>query len=105
MAKRNVLILGLLLIISVFVLVSCRSKVIDENKYSAVYCDLTLAQDTLNMEEFKKEKISILKKYEITEKELKSTYDYYYQNPELWKPLFEKALDRMNKIKSNKPVK
>ena len=84
---------------------SCGKKHIDNKKFIAVYCDLSIAQDTLSFNEFQKSKKDILKKYEVTDKELKETYEYYYNNPELWEPFFKSASEKIEKIRTAKPGK
>jgi hypothetical protein len=74
------------------------------DKFVAVYCDLTIAQDTVKPEQFAKAKSDILKKYDVNEAQLKATYDYYYQNPKLWEEFFKNALERMDKLNKHKPI-
>lgn len=88
-----------------FLLISCGQKTIEMKKFVNVYCDLNIAQDTLKPPEFMKMKKEILNKYGITEKELKDTYQDYYNNPKQWQPFFEKALARMDEMKGVKKMK
>jgi len=93
---RKTVYIFLCLLLSVIV-AGCNNNTISRSKFVSVYCDLTIAKDTLTQDDFKKQKTGILAKYGVTEKQLKTTYDYYYQNPTLWKPFFDEALVYMNK--------
>jgi hypothetical protein len=88
----------------VFTAASCGGKNVEMKKFAAVYCDLNIAQDTLDFNEFVKKKKEILRKYEISEKELKNTYEYYYNNPELWEKFFKIASERIDDIKKGKTL-
>lgn len=84
---------------------ACSKQVISKEKFVDVYCDLSIAQDTLEFREFNTKKKDIIKKYGITEKELKTTYEYYYSNPELWEPFFKSATEKIEKLRALKTKK
>jgi hypothetical protein len=91
-------------IIAGLIFFSCSGKTVDEKTFVAVYCDLTIAHDTLDAGAFKKEKQSILNKYSVTEQQLSATYNEYYQTPKKWESFFEKSLARMEKMRKNQPI-
>lgn len=88
-----------------FILSSCGKQVISKDKFVDVYCDLSIAQDTLEFRDFTAKKKEILKKYGMTENDLKTTYQYYYSNPKLWEPFFKSVTEKIDALRNPKSRK
>lgn len=84
----------LLFIISVF-FIGCRNEDIveDENKFAAIYVDLVIVNETYQGDSLliNSRTDSVFNAHGVTEKQYRSTIEYYQQDPERWEQFFEKA--------------
>ncbi|MDR3666915.1 MAG: DUF4296 domain-containing protein [Ignavibacteriaceae bacterium] len=90
----------LLLFLSSFM--GCTGR-ISEDKFISVYSDIVIAQDTTkttnNLVQIKN---VVFKRYNVTEKEYNATLNYYNSDPRKWEPFFNKAISRLEGLKSKK---
>lgn len=97
----------ILLFTSAIILAGCskEDKIIKEDTFVLVYTDLVIAQDSLSADSsgFVKEKQKIFSKYNVNKKLYLKTLEYYKENPEEWKKLFDKIIIYLRK-KENQPI-
>ena len=78
-----------------------KNKIIPENKFVSIYCELLIAQDTIgnNSNKIKNYKEELLKKYSISEKDYNSTLNYYSESSKNWESFFDKVIKRLEEKK------
>ena len=99
----NIIILfGSVLLLS-FSLISCTERV-DEDKFIDAYIDIRIAEDTVKggNQNIQKLKADVLRKHSITERQYRSTFEYYNSNPELWEQFYNKAIARVDTLKKGR---
>jgi hypothetical protein len=84
--------------------ISCSDKNVDQDKFVNAYVDLRIAEDTLKSEndDIRKAKDNILKRYGLTEKQYRATFEYLNENPELWEQFYDKVIARVDTLKKKK---
>lgn len=88
-----------------FFIVSCSDNPpLKEEKFIRIYVDIVIAQDTTNANPSQTQNIkkNILKKYSVSEKDYKSTLDFYNSEPKRWQAFFDKAISYLEQLKKGK---
>jgi len=92
--------ISILILTSVIIFSGCsQEKIIKEDTFVLVYTDLVIAQDSLSADttEFETEKSNIFSRYNVNKELYLHTLDYYKNNPEKWKILFDKIISYLRK--------
>jgi hypothetical protein len=78
-----------------------KNKIIPEDKFVSIYCELLIAKDTIvnNSNKIKNFKKELLKKYSVTEKEFNSTLNFYSDNSKNWERFFDKVIKYLEEKK------
>lgn len=82
----------------------CSNKnILDEDKFIKVYSDLIIAEDTTSsLRNIDSVKAFVFKRNGITEKDYKSTIQYYNEDPQRWQKFFTKAIAYVESLKKQK---
>jgi hypothetical protein len=91
-----------LLLLFLLAFAGCSGR-INEDKFILVYSDLVIAQDTLKTNNnLNSIKSTVFRKYNVTEKEYAVTLNYYNSDPRKWEAFFNKAISRLEDLRSKK---
>ncbi len=104
MIRKKIIIhlsLALFTFIILFFLFVNKENIIPENKFVSLYCQLLIAQDTVENKSNKlnNHKEELLKKYSISEKEYNSTLTYYSESSKNWERFFDKVIKHLEEMK------
>lgn len=82
---------------------ACQEKVIDEDRFVKIYCDLVLANETISGSALPPDTVlqRTLSKYAASLEEYKQTLEYYNEDSERWEKFFAKAVTYLEEKKKS----
>jgi hypothetical protein len=96
--------ISVFILLSSLTLTSCTGNTADHQKFINAYVDLKIAQDTVTTghKDIQELKAEVLKKYDMTEEQYQSAFEYFNENPELWEKFYNDAIARVDSLKKKK---
>ncbi len=97
-------IITIIFLLSVFIFSCSKDDIIPEDKFTKIYIDILVAQDTLTDNSISNDSLKtlILQKYNVTDSIYTKTIEYYNYNPDKWENFFEDAIKQVEELKATK---
>ncbi|MCH7964488.1 MAG: DUF4296 domain-containing protein [Bacteroidetes bacterium] len=97
-------IITIIFLLSVFIFSCSKDDIIPEDKFTKIYIDILVAQDTLTDNSISNDSLKtlILQKYNVTDSIYTKTIEYYNYNPDKWENFFEGAIKQVQELKATK---
>ena len=97
-------IITIIFLLSVFIFSCSKDDIIPEDKFTKIYIDILVAQDTLTDNSISNDSLKtlILQMYNVTDSIYTKTIEYYNYNPDKWEIFFEGAIKQVQELKATK---